>query len=95
MKKLSEYLETIDTSVETFDYDEFIKDIKKQFPGYHIETWDWDDYEAGDAAESMIEWIADYTIDKEVKDIQSGTFWIVDEEDIEKTCYTVVICKTK
>lgn len=90
-KSLIEYLDTIDESSDDFDIYAFIEDTKAEFEGYDVEIWDWDDYEAAQAAESIVEWIADYTVDKTVEDIQSGTFWTNDNN----TCYTVVIAKTK
>ena len=89
-KNLIEYVDSLDTNTD-FDIYEFIADVEGEFEGYIVDTWNWDDYEASQAAESMVEWIADNTVNKTVEDIQSTTFWA--NEDNE--CYTVVIIKTK
>lgn len=89
-KNLIEYVDSLDTN-EDFDIYEFIADVEGEFEGYVVDTWNWDDYESADAAESIVEWIADNTVNKTVEDIQSTTFWA--NEDNE--CYTVVIIKTK
>ena len=59
--------------------------------GYEVEIWNWDDYEASQLTNSVVEWIADYSKDKEVVDLQSETKWNNDES----ACFTVVALKVK
>ena len=79
----------IDAIEDTY---EFCDAVEAEFGNeYEVEVWNWDDYEASQLANSIVEWIADHSKGKELIDLQSETKWT----ETEDACFTVVVLRTK